>query len=213
MSKLTAANLEKGDRLRDVDGHGKTNPYGPDVTDKIAVKKAWWENNWLFGPVLENGRIGSGGRSTFVLSYDEINARLEAGRYQPVDVEVNRSLDTDELPVNTNEDVYIRFGDIPENGRSYNNADECYEDGVSVYSAELSSVPQGSEAAGMFVPVGSKTLQIIMLAHRDTYLVTGEEVGIGVDGEPVLRNVEVVTELDRGDKASGWVVSEESDDD
>jgi hypothetical protein len=175
------------------------------VTDKIAVKKPWRGDSWLFGAVLENGRIGPNANTRFALSYEEVNARLETGRYQPVDVEVNRTLDADGLPVGPNDDVYIRFGDIPEDERSYNSADDCYEDGVSVYAAEIESVPAESDAAGMFVPVGSKTLQIIMLAQRDTYLVTGERVGTGVDGEPLLRDVEVVCDLQRGDSASGWL--------
>jgi len=211
-NELTAADLEPGDKLRDVDGHGETNPWGPDLTDEIAIKKRWghadkeWSddktNSWLFGPVVENGRISS---NSFVVAFDEIDTRLDAGRYQPVDCEINRTLDADSLPVDPNDDVYIRFGDIPENERSYNHTDDCYEDGVSVYDAEIESVPSASDAAGMFVPVGSKTLQILMLAHRDTYLVTGDRIGTGVDGEPVLQDVEIVCDLERGDEASGWV--------
>jgi len=215
MSELTADKLEPGDKLRDVDGHGETNPWGPDLTDEIVVKKRWgygdrdWcdddVNSWLMAPAVENGRVSS---NSFVVSFDEIDARLEAGRYQPVDCEINRMLNADALPVAASDEVYVRFGDIPEDERSYNHTDECYEDGVSVYAAEVESVPSASDAAGMFVPVGSKTLQILMLAHRDTYLVTGDRVGTGVDGEPLLRDVEIVAELERGDEANGWVISE-----
>jgi len=209
---LTAADLEPGDKLRDIEGHGKTNPYGPDLTDEIAVKKRWgntkydrWDaDSWLLAPVVENGMIGD----SFAVTFDEIDARLAAGRYRPVDVEVNRTLDTDALPANTDQDLYVRFGDIPDDERSYNSADDCYEDGVSVYDAAVESVPPESDADAMFVPVGPKTLQILMLAQRDTYLVTGDRVGTGVDGEPVLRNVETVAELRRGDAASGWVIAE-----
>ena len=216
MSELTAADLEPGDKLRDVDGHDETNPWGPDLTDQIAVKKRWgdadrdrWdEDSWLLAPVVENGRISN---NTFAVSFDEIDARLDAGRYQPVDCEINRTLNADALPVDPEDDVYVRFGDIPEGERSYNSTDECYEDGVSVYAAEIESVPAESDADGMFVPVGNKTLQIIMLAQRDTYLVTGERVGTGVDGEPLLRDVEIVGELEHGDEASGWVLQSGDD--
>lgn len=206
MSDITASELEIGDRLRDVEGHGKTNKYGPDVTDELVVKKDWVGDSWIFAPVLSNGRTAKG--TTFALSYDEIDARLEAGRYLPVDLEVNRTLNADQLPVEPDAEIYIRFGDIPENERSYNTADDCYEDGVSVYASEITSVPPESDAAGMFVPVGSKTLQILMLAQRDTYLVKGSHVGTGVDGEPLLRDVEIVAELEHGDEANGWVISE-----
>jgi hypothetical protein len=212
---LTAADLEPGDKLRDVEGHGKTNPYGPDLTDEIAVKKRWGNtkydrfdaDSWLLAPVVENGRTSSGG-STFAVTFEEINARLKAGRYRPVDVEINRTLDAGGIPFDTEQELYVRFGDIPEDERSWNSTDECYEDGVSVYDAEVASVPSDSDAHAMFVPVGPKTLQILMLAQRDTYLVTGDRVGTGVDGEPVLRNVEIVAELRRGDAASGWVIAE-----
>jgi len=211
-TELTAADLEPGDKLRDVEGHGKTNPYGPDLTDEIAVKKRWgntkydrWDaDSWLLAPVVENGQLGS----SFAVTFGEIDARLDAGRYQPVDVEVNRTLNTDALPVDPDQDLYVRFGAIPDDERSWNSTDECYEDGVSVYDAEVESVPPESDAAGMFVPVGPKTLQILMLAHRNTYLVTGDRVGMGVDGEPVLRNVGIIAELERGDEASGWVIVE-----
>lgn len=212
MDELTASDLEPGDKLRDVDGHGQVNRYGPDLTDEIVVTKRWgntksdrWDHDsWELAPVVENGLVSD---DRFPVAFEEIDARLEAGRYQPVDCEVDRTLDADALPVDPGDDVYVRFGDLPENERSYNNTDDCYEDGVSVYAAEVESVPQESDAAGMFVPVGSKTLQIIMLAQRDTYLVTGDEVGTGVDGEPLLRDVEIVCELKRGDVSNGWIVS------
>lgn len=209
-----AEDLEPGDKLRDTEGHGKTNPAGPDLTDEIAVKKRWgiaewdrWDHDsWLLAPVVENGKISN---KSFAVSFEEINARLETGRYRPVDCEINRTLDVSNLPIGTDSDVYIRFGDVPEDGRSYNNTDDCYEDGVSVYDAEIESVPSASDAGAMFVPIGPKTLQIILLAHRPTYLVTGNKVGTGVDGEPLLRDVEIVSELERGDEAKGWIISED----
>jgi len=212
--ELTATDLEPGDKLRDVDGHGRTNPWGPDLTDEIVIKKRWgdtkfdrWDNDsWLFAPVAENGRTPS---DRFTVRFEEIDARLEVGRYQPVDCEVNRTLNYDALPADVDDDVYVRFGDIPDGEQSYNSTDDCYEDGVSVYAAEVASVPAESDAAGMFVPVGSKTLQILLLAHRDTYLVTGEEVGTGVDGEPLLRDVEIIATLQPGDKASAWVIEDD----
>lgn len=210
MSTLTADELEQGDKLRDIEGHKKTNKYGPDYTDKIIVKKRWadssydrWDiDSWLFAPLCTNGRTAS---DSFTVSFDEINARISTGRYQPVDCEINRTLNIDELQTDTDTEIYIRFGDIPENEQSYNKADDCYEDGVSVYKAEIMSVPPESDAAGMFVPIGSKTLQILMLAQRETYLVTGNKVGIGNDGEPLLQNVETISKLKRGEKANGWV--------
>lgn len=200
MSNLTAADLEAGDLLHDNDGHeGRWN--------QLMVTRTPCDrfHDFSLGP-SPNPSAGIIELKRFSLSPDELNERLDGGRYEPLDCEATKTLNKDALPAT--EDVYIRFGDIPEGERSYNHTDECYEDGVSVYAAEIESVPAESGAAGMFVPVGSKTLQILMLAQRDTYLVTGDEVGRGVDGEPVLRDVEIVAELERGAEASGWVVSE-----
>jgi hypothetical protein len=211
--QIAAAELEPGDKLLDVDGHGKSNPWGPDLTDKIAVKKRWgntksdrWDtDSWLLAPVVENGKISN---ESFAVAFETINKRLETGRYQPLDIEAHRTLDTDDLPVSPDNDIYIRFGEIPENERSYNHTDDRYEDGVSVYSAEIESVPPESSASAMFVPVGPKVLQILLLAQRDTYLVTGTEVGTGVDGEPLLQDVTLVAELDYTDTESGWTIAE-----
>lgn len=202
MSELTAADLEAGDLLTDNDGHeGRWN--------KIMVTRTPSDRfrDFTLGP-SPNPTAGIINVKRFSLTADELNERLNSGRYEALDCQATKTLDADALPVDTGEDVYIRFGDIPEDERSYNHTDECYEDGVSVYAAEIESVPAGSDAAGMFVPVGSKTLQILMLAQRDTYLVRGERVGTGVDGEPVLRDVEIVADLERDDEASGWVIAE-----
>jgi len=209
---LTADKLEPGDTLHDAEGHGKTNPWGPDLTDKIGVEKRWQDtkfdcdgvDSWLLAPVVENGRLSS---NSFAVSFEKIDARLGEGRYQPVDVEMYRSLNSQGLPFDTEQDLYIRFGDIPDDERSWNSTEECYEDGVSVYPAEIESVPPESNADAMFLPSGPKTLQIFFLAFRDTYLVTGDRVGTGIDGEPVLQDVETVAELKRGNEANGWIVT------
>lgn len=201
MSKLTATDLEAGDLLTDNDGHeGRW--------AKIMVTRTPSDRfrDFTLGP-SPNPSAGIINVKRFKLTVDELNKRLDNGRYEPLDCQASKTLDKDALPV-AGDDVYIRFGDIPENERSFNHTDNCHEDGVSVYAAEVAAVPAESDAPGMFVPVGQKLQQIIMLAQRDTYLVTGDEVGRGVDGEPVLRDVEIVAELERGDEASGWVVSE-----
>lgn len=107
---------------------------------------------------------------------------------------------------------YIRFGEIPKSGKSVNfikmsfdesanfnyeieqgNIDEAYnlvpsdalEDGVSVFDCNGDS----------FLPVLS-SLRLVksLLARLDSaiYLVEGEEVGRGQDGEPLIRSVTIV---------------------
>jgi hypothetical protein len=202
MTELTAADLEPGDLIHDNDGH-----EGRWSQIMVTRTPSDWMASFSLGPSPNPG-AGIIKVKRFNLTADELNERLEDGRYEPIDCAATKTLNADALPVDPDDDVYVRFGDIPDDERSWNSTDGCYEDGVSVYDAEVESVPPESDAAGMFVPVGPKTLQILMLAHRNTYLVTGDRVGMGVDGEPVLRNVGIIAELERGDEASGWVIVE-----
>lgn len=116
---LTAVDLESGDTLRDTEGHGKTNPYGPDLTEEIAVVKPWHGDSWLFAPVVENGKVSN---KHFAVSYDEIDGRLQSGRYEPVDCEIHRTLDADSLPVSPDEEELMgddwreRAADLQEHG-------------------------------------------------------------------------------------------------
>lgn len=74
--------------------------------------------------------------------------------------------------------VYIRFGRW--SSRSYNHATGERERGVSVYRAELHD--DGSVSLAETVP-GK------ILNGRVCFVVTGKEVGIGSDGEPLLQQV------------------------
>ncbi len=79
--------------------------------------------------------------------------------------------------------LYIRFGSLPKSGKSQNYASGKLEAGISVYGAcyDLESgVIRFDERGGLFDPY---------LLSRAVYLVTGEEVGIGSDGEVLLSNV------------------------
>jgi len=191
---LTAEDLTKGDIIRDTDGHGRENniKYAPDLSDELYVD-TWIGDGWMLTPLVENGKVSTG--NAFTVSYDEITERLESGRYEPVDVEYHRSLDLSDLNISEEDDVYVRFGDIPEDERSTNHVDGSKEKGVSAYSAKILGTHDDRDAPAEFVPRGNKLQQILLLRKRDTYLITGEEVGRGEDGEPVLSDVEVITEL------------------
>jgi len=56
---------------------------------------------------------------------------------------------------------------------------------------------------------GTMLQTVFALMTRDTYLVTGEQVGTGADGEPVLKDVEAVAKLTSPKGVGGWVVKEE----
>lgn len=95
--------------------------------------------------------------------------------------------------------IYLRFGDWPEDERSTNYITKQKELGVSVvpthYDAAL-----GSWLYDLYDGQGgnrdneerSLLYSSWLLEQRPAYLVTGEEVGRGSGGEPVLRSVQIV---------------------
>lgn len=89
--------------------------------------------------------------------------------------------------------IYLRFGSWPEDERSRNFAISGKERGVSVYPARYDTV---SESWVYDLSDGDYAPYTMSLAHalwrRPVYLVTGEEVGRGQDGEPLLRQVRIV---------------------
>lgn len=78
---------------------------------------------------------------------------------------------------------YIRFGDIPESGKSYNYRDNFYEEGVSAYHAIFYSDGDYEILAhNPFEMYGMR-----LYSNRPVYRLYGEEIGTGSDGEPILR--------------------------
>ena len=95
--------------------------------------------------------------------------------------------------------LYIRFGDIPSNEKSkiYRGEEEISEeDGVSVYPAfEV----DGNVVLGLTLPITKTTLytqqHLLEYDNRPCYLVSGDYVGKGADGEPLIKNVSVIKQL------------------
>jgi len=90
--------------------------------------------------------------------------------------------------------VFLRFNKLPKSGRSLNHATGVHENGVSVFGAEYDHLrdgyvysQQGSEPGAIFAYV---------FKGERPYIVTGDVSGIGSDGEPVLRNVKKLFDLD-----------------
>lgn len=80
---------------------------------------------------------------------------------------------------------FIRFGDVPEDEKSYNYRDGFYEKGVSVYNALF--YPDGK-----YEIIPENDIQVfgsISFGSRPAFRVWGDVVGTGSDGEPLLRNV------------------------
>lgn len=84
---------------------------------------------------------------------------------------------------------FVRFGTLPEDGRSINHADGTAEDGVSVYNGEI--LPSGE--ARPTIRTNQELGSLLMgLISRKMYIVEGDEIGVGSDGEPVLKNCRIV---------------------
>ena len=99
---------------------------------------------------------------------------------------------------------YIRIGEIPNNEISgiYNDGEITgFENGVSVYNAINVN---GNWYPIMPLPIKfgqGKTYECLiseLTKHknpRKVYLVTGNEVGIGTDNEPILKNINVIDDI------------------
>ena len=94
---------------------------------------------------------------------------------------------------------YIRFGDIPKGEKSSVwRGDEFIgkENGVSVYPAFKHN---GNIVLGLSLPITKTTLHtlqhLLEYDNRPCYLVVGDYIGNGADGEPLIRNVEIVEEI------------------
>lgn len=94
---------------------------------------------------------------------------------------------------------YIRLGNIPSNEKSkiYRNEEEIgIEEGVSVYPAFETN---GDIVIGLSLPITQTTLHtqqhLLEYENRPCYLVTGDYVGKGSDGEPLIKNVRIIKEI------------------
>lgn len=102
--------------------------------------------------------------------------------------------------------LYIRYGNLPKDGRSTNYVTGRKEQGVSVYPAKY-DLETGAivfdDAAGVYNP-GT----LVFLMDRTPRLVTGQYVGTGSDGEPLLRRVRVRATLRYDAMLKGFVFVE-----
>lgn len=98
--------------------------------------------------------------------------------------------------VGTSQKQYIRFGEIPPDGKSKirNRTDNTIigeELGVSVF--------EFIEGRGIVVPNNTQArddfLKLTNSWWKPQYIVIGEEIGVGSDGEPLLRDVKIVKVL------------------
>lgn len=99
-------------------------------------------------------------------------------------------------------DIYIRFGKIPNNEQSnmkQHSVTIGKEIGVSCYHAFFD---KGKYLPIIPVPCTEDTLCTLdyclnesSKGLRPVYLIIGDEVGIGADKEPLLRNIKIVADI------------------
>ena len=102
---------------------------------------------------------------------------------------------------NKQEQLYIRFGDIPtdEKSKIYKGEIEVgTENGVSVYPGFKTS--EGDIVLGLSLPITKTTLHtqqhLIEYDDRPCYLVKGDYVGKDTDGQPLINSVSIIEKID-----------------
>jgi hypothetical protein len=89
------------------------------------------------------------------------------------------------------ETMFIRFGALPESGRSWNDELQAAEAGVSCYRAEWQSTDR--DMICVSVPSDACICTINQIEDRPVYVLTGDLLdAVGGDGEPLLANARVV---------------------
>jgi hypothetical protein len=87
--------------------------------------------------------------------------------------------------------MYIRFGRLPENGRSWNDETQDWEAGVSVYRAEWQSTDK--DVVCVEVPSEACVGTIHGIQDRPVYIVVGTLLNrVGGDGEPLMTDCAAV---------------------
>lgn len=99
------------------------------------------------------------------------------------------------------EQLYIRFGEIPtdEKSKIYRGEIEIgIENGVSVYPAFKTN--EGNIILGLNLPITETTLHtqqhLIEYDNRPCYLVKGDYIGKDTDGQPLINNVSIIEKID-----------------
>lgn len=95
--------------------------------------------------------------------------------------------------IDPGQQVYIRWNELPRGGKSRNYATGKLEKGVSVYAAQYNPLLDVYEYADTALAGAAITY---LIAGAKAYLVTGKEIGIGTDGEPLLQEVKIIAELE-----------------
>lgn len=100
-------------------------------------------------------------------------------------------------------DVYIRFNDLPKRGKSQNFATGKLERGVSCYAAVWDYI------SGCYKRTGSGldgAMIAYVLSGAPIYLISGNEVAKGSDGEPIVHDAKILASLVFCADKDGYIV-------
>ena len=115
--------------------------------------------------------------------------------YEPIEIKNIKRVKIQDL-----KSIYIRFGDIPESGFStiYSHGEESgKEKGISCYRALIDE----NDVVHICLPLPFDSSKwnvfqgFILYDDRPAYLITGDLVGYGSEGEPLLENVKIAKYL------------------
>lgn len=89
---------------------------------------------------------------------------------------------------------YIRIGEPPITGKS-RKLSGGYEEGISVYDAV-----RMTDGWHIIMPLPSTkgqgmTYEYLIQSNRKIYLVVGDEIGVGSDGEPIIKNMKKIKDV------------------
>ena len=129
-----------------------------------------------------NGQDKTPGRESLLLAIQSLAGYLNQARKDAAErAEAQRQAHWNSLP-----QVFVRFGKVPEGGRSYNHHAGVFEAGLSVIEAR--ELPDGTlwlaQTVGTAISLWTGTSGLL---DRPAYLCQGEIVGRGGDGEPCLK--------------------------
>lgn len=148
-----------------------------------------WAETWRVNSRLHWARYStSGTRVAHGTGWSSTPTEEELARWDKAALDIIARAQRADLP----SALYIRWNDLPKNGRSRNHATGKLEKGVSVYGAQYNPVTDLIEYAED--GTGCHAALTYLLSGAPCYLVTGTEVARGSDGEPILHDVQINSE-------------------
>jgi hypothetical protein len=91
---------------------------------------------------------------------------------------------------------FLRFGELPSDGKSFNYKDRYAEKGISCIPYKK----KGNKHLIDFTDISSSAFFIGGFHKRAAYILEGDIVGRGSDNEPLIKNAKIIQPLKKGQK-------------